>query len=120
MHQQTVEAALGEFVRGVVEHVGDRVRTITLFGSHARGDARPDSDVDVFVVVDRRDRKLTAAIHDVAQRVDLEYLTYTSVKICPVAKLEQMRRLGDPLLDALEREGRTLWTHTSKAASATA
>lgn len=30
---------------------GDRVRSVRLFGSRARGDAGPDSDVDVAVVV---------------------------------------------------------------------
>jgi predicted nucleotidyltransferase len=114
-----VQLALDELVEGVVARVGDRVDSITLFGSHARGDARPDSDVDVFIVVDRRDRTLTAAIHDVALHVDLEHLTYTSIKICPAAKLGRMRELGDPLLAALEQEGKTLWIRTSKAASVT-
>lgn len=31
---------------------GGRVRAVTLFGSRARGDAEPDSDVDVLVVID--------------------------------------------------------------------
>ena len=30
---------------------GDRLARTVLFGSHARGDARPDSDVDVLVVL---------------------------------------------------------------------
>jgi len=29
-----------------------RVRSIYLFGSHARGNARPDSDVDLCIVAD--------------------------------------------------------------------
>ena len=81
--------------------------------------ARPDSDVDVLVVVDHRDAELTDAIHGAALEVDLEHLTFLSVKICPEAKLLEMRRLGDPFLAAVEGEGRVLWTRTSKAASAT-
>lgn len=30
------------------------VRTLGIFGSHARGDARPDSDLDVLVEIERR------------------------------------------------------------------
>ena len=35
---------------------GERLRDLYLFGSHARGDANPESDVDVLVVLDRVDR----------------------------------------------------------------
>jgi uncharacterized protein len=39
----------------LLKHITDRIverfhpRRIILFGSHARGDARPDSDVDLFI-----------------------------------------------------------------------
>lgn len=36
-----------------VERAGYRVRRILLFGSRARGEARPDSDWDFFVVTDQ-------------------------------------------------------------------
>ncbi len=36
-----------------VERAGYRVRRILLFGSRARGEARPDSDWDFFVITDR-------------------------------------------------------------------
>ena len=35
---------------------------IILFGSHARGDARPDSDIDLLVVLDQIDDKFDAAV----------------------------------------------------------
>src|SRR5438093_1396582 len=37
------------------------VRAIYLFGSHARGDARPDSDVDLCIVADGAAKQLEAA-----------------------------------------------------------
>src|SRR5947208_10817043 len=37
------------------------VRAVYLFGSHARGDARPDSDVDLCIVADGAARQLEAA-----------------------------------------------------------
>jgi hypothetical protein len=42
----------------------DRVlplRAVYLFGSHARGEARPDSDVDLCIVADGAERQLEAA-----------------------------------------------------------
>jgi len=54
-----VDAAVSSIVRQVVEAVHP-VRII-LFGSHARGDARPDSDVDLLIVMpDGASRRETA------------------------------------------------------------
>ena len=38
-----------------------KIRAVYLFGSHARGDARADSDVDLCVVADDADQQLAAA-----------------------------------------------------------
>jgi predicted nucleotidyltransferase len=37
------------------------LRAVYLFGSHARGEARPDSDVDLCIVADGAERQLQAA-----------------------------------------------------------
>ena len=44
-------AAVDEFCAWVRARFGDRVRTLALFGSRARGDGDESSDVDVLVVV---------------------------------------------------------------------
>jgi len=45
-------ADLVQTLRGVLEPLGDRVRLALVFGSVARGDEGPDSDVDLLVVGD--------------------------------------------------------------------
>lgn len=45
-------SALAEGLRRVY---GDRLRGVVLFGSFARGEARPDSDLDVLVILDHID-----------------------------------------------------------------
>src|SRR5438477_13053447 len=44
-----IEEVIGEMVRRIVERF--HPEKIMLFGSHARGDATPDSDVDLLVVM---------------------------------------------------------------------
>ena len=50
-----VARALADFKKRLSILYGDRLRGVWLFGSRARGDARPDSDVDVLIVLDRGD-----------------------------------------------------------------
>lgn len=120
MHLETIRLACARFVEGATRRVGGRIRSILLYGSWARGTARPDSDVDLLVVVDRRDRDVIDALQDAALETDLQFHTYLSVKVCTQAHIDEMRRLGDPFLREIEGEGRALWTRTSKDASATA
>lgn len=37
--------------QGLEQLLGDQLEAVYLYGSHARGDARPDSDIDVLVVL---------------------------------------------------------------------
>ena len=47
-----------EFGRRVRELAGARLLEVRVFGSRARGDARPGSDLDLWVLTDREDREL--------------------------------------------------------------
>ncbi len=46
-----IKAALADFQGRVLELFADEISQLILFGSYARGEATPDSDVDVMVVV---------------------------------------------------------------------
>ena len=50
---QEIVAQAKAIIHEVVECAGYRVLRVLLIGSRARGDARPDSDWDFFVVTDR-------------------------------------------------------------------
>lgn len=43
----TSDPVLKKFRAALTERYGDRIERVVLFGSRARGDARPDSDYDV-------------------------------------------------------------------------
>jgi predicted nucleotidyltransferase len=47
---------LSGFWAGLAETYGDRLERVVLFGSRARGDARPDADYDVAVFIREPDR----------------------------------------------------------------
>lgn len=64
-----------QYVEEVKKIYGSHVRQIILYGSYARGDFRPDSDVDIMILVDMSDLELKAY----AQQ--LSYMTYDLIWI---------------------------------------
>ena len=46
------QKSVNEFVKRTLEKYGDKIDSIILFGSVARGEAKEDSDVDILVIGD--------------------------------------------------------------------
>ncbi|MBM3474440.1 MAG: nucleotidyltransferase domain-containing protein [Armatimonadetes bacterium] len=69
-----IQPILDELKAGLQAIYGPRLRQVILFGSYARGEAEPHSDVDVALVLDDYDRSVEEArrIEDVWGRVCLE------------------------------------------------
>lgn len=87
---------------------GKRLCQVMLFGSHARGDARPDSDVDVLVV-------LAGAVNPGQEIANIsEFLADLSLeydKVIGCLFMDETRfttRQG-PLLRNIRREGIAIW-----------
>jgi len=84
-------------------------RKIVLFGSRARGDHRPDSDIDLLVIADsplprhRRAIPLYAALADLPLDVDAEVVVYTP------AEVEEWRNAGAAFVTTALREGTVLY-----------
>jgi len=84
--------------------------TVYLFGSHARGDAKPGSDVDLCLVAEGAERQLEAAqrfrraIWDIRGKP-----SFTLVPIAP-QRLEEKKAVGDFFFGTVLREGVPLAT----------
>lgn len=49
---RNIKKILRELKKGLTEIYGEQLKSVILFGSYARGDARPpDSDIDVMIVL---------------------------------------------------------------------
>jgi predicted nucleotidyltransferase len=99
------KALLDEIVRRIVSQC--RPNRIVLFGSQARGDAGPDSDVDLFVEMESNQRPLDRMI-SVAEVLSprtfaLDVFVYTPQEVA--------ERRGDPgdLLAYVDAEGVVLY-----------
>jgi predicted nucleotidyltransferase len=98
---------LGELRRGLESLYGDRLARLVLFGSQARGDAAPDSDIDVLVVL-----KGTVDPCDEIERTggivaDLS-LKFNEVISCVFMDDRRFKVWNGPLLRNIRREGVTV------------
>jgi predicted nucleotidyltransferase len=87
-----------------------RVRAVYLFGSHARGEARPDSDVDLCIVADEAERQLEAAARwRKAMRPVWPRPAFTLIPISP-ARLAEKQARQDHFFATVLKEGVLLAT----------
>jgi len=83
--------------------LGDRLEGVYLYGSQARGDAKPDSDIDVLIVMseDFDYFELLEATSDVTWKLSLDHdvlITRTFIT------KEQFNQASTPFLMNLQRE----------------
>jgi predicted nucleotidyltransferase len=101
-------AALEEFALEVRTLLGARLVTLRLFGSHARGEAGPESDLDVLVAVDEASPALENAVLDLAFRVNLAHDVYISPRVIARPILDDPVWSATHCLRALDAEGAPL------------
>ena len=79
-----------------------------LFGSHARGDARPDSDVDLCLISEGAERQFEAAARLRHAMWDIwPRPSFTLVPIAP-KRLSEKKARGDHFFKTVIKEGRDL------------
>ncbi len=84
------------------------LQRVILFGSHARGEARPDSDVDLCVVAEEAEEQIQTAIQFRRQlRAIADRPTLTLIPISP-RRWSEKQAIGDPFFQTIEREGKIL------------
>lgn len=88
-------------------YYGDRLQQLILFGSQARDDAQPDSDIDVLVIL-RGDVNAGEEIEKTSYFIADLCLKTDTVISCIFMAEDQFRNRSSPLLRNIHREGITL------------
>lgn len=78
---------INDFINGVNQILGNRVKKIILYGSYARGDFNKSSDIDIMILTDLSDDeiiKYRKKINEYAY--DIEYDNNFNINLSPLVK----------------------------------
>jgi predicted nucleotidyltransferase len=98
-------AAVTDYAQRLLAKYGSRILRLTLFGSVARGDFAPYSDIDVLVVADEVSPDFKASVRKISYAVSLDRDVVLNVHVKARARWEAMRAKGEALWRNVERDG---------------
>ncbi len=82
---QTISRLISEYVTEIQKIYGMHLKQVILYGSYARGDFTADSDVDIMLLVDLPEDKLSG-FSDALSELGFEYNVGYNVWFMPVVK----------------------------------
>jgi len=97
--------AVRQFCTAVKKVLRNDLVSLRLFGSKVRGKANRDSDIDVAVVVRRRNPRVWDQVMDVAFRTNLRWNVYISPRVIERRSLRDPKWRITGFVQNLEREG---------------
>ena len=98
-----------EFVDETKKIYADNLKSVILYGSVARGDAREDSDVDIAILVNSDEEGMYDKILDVVVDIELKHNIVISVVLIEKDRFNQWCGVL-PFYKNIKKEGISLWT----------
>jgi predicted nucleotidyltransferase len=99
------EQVLEELKRKLSTLLEDKLVSLRLFGSKARGDAEPSSDLDVALIVEGLSREVRRQVFDLVAEVELKHLQPISILLISKADYMRLRERERRIASDIEREG---------------
>lgn len=98
--------AITEYEKLLLKEFPNRISKLILFGSKARGDSNPNSDLDLLVVLNKNGKQTTKEIVMLTHQPIAKFM----VDISPIVVEEKFFKNWSPLLEHIKKDGITLWT----------
>ena len=102
------QSVLKDFKAGLQQALGRQLIELKLFGSKARGDDRPASDLDVLVIVATGDWHIRDAVYDVATDILLQTDICISPKVISQKRFDQLRTEGTSFIHNVSKDAITI------------
>lgn len=97
--------AIRDFMQSLLKNLGGQVLGMTLFGSNARGDGAPDSDIDILILTQEEGRNVRHEINSVSADIGLDYDVLINAIVISSERWAQMTRERFSLCRNVERDG---------------
>jgi predicted nucleotidyltransferase len=110
-------AAVSECASHLYQVLSHELVGLWLFGSRARGESGPDSDIDLLVVLTTVQPEVRWHIWELGADTSLEYDVLLNVHITDAARWDQERRYRGTLWREIERDGVPLSPRVSSASA---
>jgi len=102
------KSVLKTFKTGLEQALSSQLIELKLFGSKARGDDRPNSDMDVLVIVATDDWHIRDKVYDVATDVLLQMDVCISPKVISKTKFVQLCKEGTSFIHNVSKDAITI------------
>lgn len=102
--QEAIEALLAR----LINIHGRDIVAITLFGSKARGDDTPQSDIDILVIVTQEDWVIKHDIRTLGARLSLDHAVLFNLYVLSQTRWAWMQAINHPLYRQISTDGLTL------------
>ncbi|MBD5464823.1 MAG: nucleotidyltransferase domain-containing protein [Lachnospiraceae bacterium] len=106
-----IDTLLEQYVEEVRKIYGKHLKSVILYGSYARGDFRPDSDIDIMILIDLTDMEIKDFRHQLSG-ITYDFNEKYDLDIKPIAKSDAhfKKWLGVyPFYTNVQREGVALY-----------
>lgn len=88
----------------LVERYPGTIHHMVLYGSKARGDSHPDSDLDVLLIVRNEAGALRRALRRLGYDLAVAFNTVPSILVYTQEEWERRKHSGSPFREAVERD----------------
>ncbi len=102
------KSALTQFKADLERLLSNQLIELKLFGSKARGDDQPDSDIDVLVIVTDDDWRICDVVYGIATDILLQADISISPKVISKNQLEQLKKEDTFFLRNISRDAITV------------
>ncbi len=100
--------ALKELRERLLEALKDNLLKIVFFGSRARGIFEPDSDLDLLILVRKKDRETADRVFSITEEIEDAILLYNisfSIHLYDIEGYLDLKRAGSLFIKNIESEG---------------
>src|SRR3990167_2120097 len=88
----------------LIHPLKENIEEIYLFGSRCRDDWRPDSDYDILIVLEKKDRVIIDRLYDAVMDILLSTGRLISLKIFTTSEFNRLKSVPTPFIsNVLER-----------------